>query len=335
MSAKKVHDRFTILDKKDGITTIQHHIHVDKLIHLDDKNVDLLLNGDFTLIPQIGPGKMYRLYSKSYNDYLHRLITNAGASDFVDHIDNNPLNNTSNNLRITTNQQNSWNKRGHSDSKFSKYKGVSMRICKNYRRQKPWIAQIKAGDITRLKYFKSEVEAAIQYNEWAKELHGEFANLNKIEGWEGSLILGKKGEDFFYENYKNFLNKSDDLRWDFTTKSGLKIDLKCDQYPSHATKNIFVETIANTNKKSKGGPYKSAQDGVDLFVYMFQDTKEVYCFRPSELIDVVEKESSNLFIRTVRNKTYNTQGYAIPKVKVLDIAIDINSIFDMETKNET
>lgn len=61
----------------------------------------------------------------------------------------------------------------------SKFKGVSYYKGNSTNR---WIAYIsKNKKKHHLGYFPTEIEAAKAYNEKAKELHGEFAKLNKIE----------------------------------------------------------------------------------------------------------------------------------------------------------
>ena len=165
-----------------------------------------------------------------------------------------------------------------------------------------------------------------QYNEWAKELHGEFANLNTFNNWESDLKRGLKGEEFILNCYPNKLTKSKDLRWDFDTYNGLKIETKCDFYPSQATNNLFIETISNNTKNSKGGPFISLENGVDYYLYMFNDSKEIYCFKTEELVNRVLELMPNLHLRTVRNKYYDTKGYTIPKDKLIDLNIDLEEI---------
>jgi hypothetical protein len=105
----------------------------------------------------------------------------------VDHINRNPLDNRLVNLRICTKSQNARNK-GPCKKSTSKYKGVSIdNKGLPTLPKKHWCAQIEAGKddkgkrITRKKLFLTEKEAAIQYNEWAKELHKEFAYINEVD----------------------------------------------------------------------------------------------------------------------------------------------------------
>lgn len=107
---------------------------------------------------------------------LHREVIGAVKGQIVDHIDLNGLNCQRSNLRFATASQNGANKRSCATS-TSKYLGVH--FCKT--RQK-WRAQISHNKkTTNLGRFDSEIDAALRYNQAAKECHGEFARLNIIE----------------------------------------------------------------------------------------------------------------------------------------------------------
>lgn len=107
---------------------------------------------------------------------MHRLV--MGVIDqpgvFVDHKNHNGLDNTRENLRTCTKSQNCSNRRPKKNAS-SKYLGVS--------KSSPgrWSAAIcKMKNYRFLGVFDSEEEAAMAYNEAAKVLHGEFANLNQV-----------------------------------------------------------------------------------------------------------------------------------------------------------
>ena len=112
-----------------------------------------------------------------YNEktYLaHRLIYfyhNEYLPKFIDHINNNRSDNKIENLRECTIQQNMQNRVKYGNHK---YKGV-------YKSNKKFKVQIM--DNSKLIYlgtYKTEEEAAIVYNNIAKNLYGEFAYINKV-----------------------------------------------------------------------------------------------------------------------------------------------------------
>jgi|WetSurMetagenome_2_1015567.scaffolds.fasta_scaffold52028_2 hypothetical protein len=106
---------------------------------------------------------------------MHRFILNAKRGEIVDHKNRNSLDNRKENLRIVTNQQNIWNQKLHRDN-TSGYIGVHWN-----KRDKRWLAYIKYNNkMLYLGYFKDKIEAALAYNNKAKELRGEFAYLNEI-----------------------------------------------------------------------------------------------------------------------------------------------------------
>lgn len=107
---------------------------------------------------------------------LHRFITNAPFDKLVDHYDRNGLNCHETNLRICSYYDNARNTRSRKGS-TSKFLGVCYR-----KRDEIYQAQIKLGEKKKwLGQYKSEIDAAIAYNEAAKKYHGEFANLNIID----------------------------------------------------------------------------------------------------------------------------------------------------------
>lgn len=112
--------------------------------------------------------------------------------NIVDHRDRITVNDKIENLRAANHSQNSRNRTSHKNS-TSKYLGVALSIEKSkrfstklnewvYYTRTSWRACISVnGQSKILGRFKTEIEAAICYNEAAKIHHKEFANLNIIE----------------------------------------------------------------------------------------------------------------------------------------------------------
>ena len=107
----------------------------------------------------------------------------------IDHKDSNKLNNQKDNLRICTYAQNQYNQKKTRIGTSSKYKGVGL-----WKRDNKWQAYIgfqdAAGKKTKvhLGFFFDEEEAAIMYDEAAREYFGEFAALNFPREGEQSCL---------------------------------------------------------------------------------------------------------------------------------------------------
>jgi len=108
--------------------------------------------------------------------HMHNLLMNPPIGFIVDHRDHNGLNCQRSNMRLCTHAQNSKNRSAYG---ASKYLGVAIRRNRDCTY---WIAAIQSNKKRmHLGFFKSEKEAALAYNNAAKEHHGEFSNLNNLE----------------------------------------------------------------------------------------------------------------------------------------------------------
>ena len=105
---------------------------------------------------------------------LHRLVMGVDNPKIqIDHADRNGLNCQKSNLRICTPSQNMAN-RGKCKNSTSKYIGV----CWAAKRKK-WMAFLQTnGKSNNIGFYNCEIEAAKARDNVAKEIFGEFANLN-------------------------------------------------------------------------------------------------------------------------------------------------------------
>jgi hypothetical protein len=87
----------------------------------------------------------------------------------IDHIDNDPLNNKIENLRLATNSQNCYNQ------SVNKKNTVGVKGVWWYAKAKSWRVRIKANGRMHYKHFRSLDEAKEGHRKLAIELHGEFA----------------------------------------------------------------------------------------------------------------------------------------------------------------
>src|SRR6478609_5598332 len=139
---------------------------------IDEQDLHLLIGRSYRAAKR---GKKFYLYNLDDKYYFHRKVMGDPEDMWIDHIDNNSLNNKRENLRVTTPHQNSFNKSKQSNTS-SKFKGVSYYVkLKKYR---AYISH--KGKRINLGYYVNEIDAAKAYNTKAIELFGEYANLNPI-----------------------------------------------------------------------------------------------------------------------------------------------------------
>lgn len=138
---------------------------------VDDENYDWLMQWKWS-VDMGGVRYAKRMQCNGKKIYMHRLIMGTNKGDEVDHIDNNGLNNTRDNLRFCTHKQNTYNAK--SKGGVSKYKGVVFD-----KRDNTWNAHITVdGKYIYLGKTKKEKLAAQMYDYGAREYFGEFAKLN-------------------------------------------------------------------------------------------------------------------------------------------------------------
>lgn len=155
-----------------------------KIIELTQGRLALVDDEDYDFLMQ------WRWYAANYHNYyyavtekkgiqmkMHRLILNPPPHLKIDHKDNNGLNNQRSNLRLCTSSQNSMNTKKCIDGR-SRYKGVWLVNEQGKARIR---AAIRVnGILISLGSHKTEIEAAMAYNNAASLFFGPFAKLNEI-----------------------------------------------------------------------------------------------------------------------------------------------------------
>ncbi len=101
------------------------------------------------------------------------------------------------------------------------------------------------------------------------------------------------------------------------------LEMKSENYDD--TKNMFVETFSDVQREKIGGPYRTVQEGQIInehvlfgnyftknkILYIFYDVNKL-CLIINNLIKT-QKYSKNI----IKNKCWDTEGYAIPLEKIL------------------
>lgn len=124
----------------------------------------------------------YRTKVNGKSWLIHRIIYamhNEELPEFLDHIDQDKLNNRIENLRPCTKSENVVNSRVRVDNSYG-YKGVTFHKASGKFAAQSFIS----GKRVHIGLYHTPEEAALAYNEKAKELFGEFATLNQIKDKE-------------------------------------------------------------------------------------------------------------------------------------------------------
>ena len=152
------------------------------------------------------------------------------------------------------------------------------------------------------------------------------------------LKKGKKAEELFIKDFKldgETLTLSGVRSYDFTTVSGLKVELKTD---FHTSTNFYIERSYGKEGDEKDGSFwQSHSHGVDVLIYWFINSGEVFIFR--RLPAVIKYLNS--YIKTMRpppnvvtNYTFCGVGYKIPKAALKHLyTMEVHNVVPEELDN--
>jgi len=136
------------------------------------------------------------------------------------------------------------------------------------------------------------------------------------------LKRGQAGEAKLVEHFHlELLPTADEKerRWDFETKSGLKVEIKSDYYTMD-TGNFFMERWSDVANRKLGGPWRAYEDGVDCFVYFYPKDNLYFYFRDvPALIERLNSLTSELAEVSIQNRAWTTIGFKVPRVKLEDL----------------
>ena len=151
------------------------HKHGTIFFTIDDDQYEKIKSWTLRCVEN-GGGQKYLQMSKVEGPirmitYYHRFILNCNEDLVVDHINSDTTDNRLENLRIATQQENSWNRSKCRTRKcHSKYLGVT------------WVAAVKKWQASAshvyLGRYNDEEMAAKAYDTYARKIYGNFAKLN-------------------------------------------------------------------------------------------------------------------------------------------------------------
>lgn len=148
-------------------------------------------------------------------------------------------------------------------------------------------------------------------------------NFNKTFSFKTQMGIGDLGEKDFLKYYAALGPKKsvDDLTTDFILGNGKRVELKSESRTLEETENFFIELYSDVDASKIGGPCKARQDNVNYFIYYFPKNKTFFWFNTIELCDKFNNLalSGKWQIKTIRNRGYYTNGFAMPRIEFNDI----------------
>lgn len=138
-----------------------------------------------------------------------------------------------------------------------------------------------------------------------------------------SLRAGALGEVIFYQGHCGDLKRIDGLKGDFEflhgDLAGQKLELKTDYYDMNKTPNLFIERYSDRVKQTPGGPWQALSHGCEWFSYFFVTNFTCFLFNTQALVDRLEHLLPTLQPVEVKNTSWVTEGYRVPRHLLKDI----------------
>lgn len=147
--------------------------------------------------------------------------------------------------------------------------------------------------------------------------------------FKADLARGHAGERYLMVQHPDLvLGASGERRWDLCLVSPADIktvEVKCDSYSPDATPNFFLEqrTRVHGNEGATGtllgGPWRAADHGVDVFVYLFHKPgragpSTAYWFYDVPTLAATLTERLNDYeVRRVRSARLTAVGVLVPR----------------------
>lgn len=137
-------------------------------------------------------------------------------------------------------------------------------------------------------------------------------------GFKESLAIGKQGEALL-NKYWTELVPTDGRTGDFMLGAS-KVEVKSDSYRLEDTPNMFLEKYSDIDRQTPGSIWQAREHGCSVFVYFYPADLTAYVFNIPALIAFVEGIEASLQVRRVKNSTWTTLGYLLPRSMVKHLA---------------
>jgi hypothetical protein len=144
--------------------------------------------------------------------------------------------------------------------------------------------------------------------------------MQKVYEFNERNNIGKNGEYLLAELFPNIFTLTDGMEGDLLFKNEHKFELKTDTYKSG---NFFFEKISNVRLNNKGGVWQTKEHGCNYYSFYMLRYDKLFVFKVDEILEWLDKNVDNYHVKTVKNPTKESKGYAIPITDVSHVCVKI------------
>jgi hypothetical protein len=153
--------------------------------------------------------------------------------------------------------------------------------------------------------------------------------------FKGSLRMGDLGQRLFYEAFCDELEPIDGFTGDFKFRdSDVKLELKTDFYDMRKTPNFFIERFSSVEKESPGGPWQALEHGCKYYAYFYVNNLTLFIFDTEILTRELKKILKDFEPTHIKNKTWTTEGYRVPRARLNHIYEEVRLTLSKEAFSE-
>lgn len=140
--------------------------------------------------------------------------------------------------------------------------------------------------------------------------------------FKSSLKLGELGQAMYHQAHQGIIEPTDGFKCDFKMiTTGEAIEVKADYWSMNKTPNFFFERYSDKDKGSPGGPWQSQAHGTNIFVYIYVQNFTFFTFQTDQLVEALEKIIPTLPHTDIKNSTWITRGYRVPRELLKDLYV--------------
>lgn len=153
-----------------------------------------------------------------------------------------------------------------------------------------------------------------------------------MRNFQSDLNRGLMGQQLFAK-FCNGVSMTDGKKGDFLLANGDVVEVKADFYNINKSPNFFIERYSSLEKGSPGGPWQALAHNTTYFAYLYVQNLKLYIFETGLLVKELESLNPAPKPVSIKNKSWTTVGFKVPRDSLSPIIIYNGSNGDYEKFN--